>query len=135
FNTMALYIPLILAVISIIVFLSKVTLTEKKHAKVVEELKTKLAEGEIEKDDSTKAKTRQQKIYAPADGELMQMSSVVDEDGKPFPGKGFAIKPSAGKIYAPFDGKIRFTFGTKHALEIVSYNDLQLYVYVTMGKI
>lgn len=69
FNTMALYIPLILAVISIIVFLSKVTLTEKKHAEVVEELKTKLAEGEIEKDDSTKAKPRQQKIYAPADGD------------------------------------------------------------------
>jgi lactose/raffinose/galactose permease len=69
FNTMALYIPLILAVISIIVFLSKVTLTEKKHAEVVEELKTKLAEGEIEKDDSTKARPRQQKIYAPADGD------------------------------------------------------------------
>ncbi|OXC15017.1 PTS sugar transporter subunit IIA [Lactobacillus crispatus] len=135
FNTMALYIPLILAVISIIVFLSKVTLTEKKHAKVVEELKTKLAEGEIEKDDSTKAKTRQQKIYAPADGELMQMSSVVDEDGKPFPGKGFAIKPSAGKIYAPFDGKIRFTFGTKHAFEIVSDNGLQVVVHVGLGTV
>ena len=135
FNTMALYIPLILAVISIIVFLSKVTLTEKKHAKVVEELKTKLAEGEIEKDDSTKARPRQQKIYAPADGELMQMSSVVDEDGKPFPGKGFAIKPSAGKIYAPFDGKIRFTFGTKHAFEIISDNGLQVVVHVGLGTV
>ena len=135
FNTMALYIPLILAVISIIVFLSKVTLTEKKHAEVVEELKTKLAEGEIEKDDSTKAKTRQQKIYAPADGELMQMSSVVDEDDKPFPGKGFAIKPSAGKIYAPFDGKIRFTFGTKHAFEIISDNGLQVVVHVGLGTV
>ena len=135
FNTMALYIPLILAVISIIVFLSKVTLTEKKHAEVVEELKTKLAEGEIEKDDSTKARPRQQKIYAPADGELMQMSSVVDEDDKPFPGKGFAIKPSAGKIYAPFDGKIRFTFGTKHAFEIVSDNGLQVVVHVGLGTV
>ena len=135
FNTMALYIPLILAVISIIVFLSKVTLTEKKHAEVVEELKTKLAEGEIEKDDSTKARPRQQKIYAPADGELMQMSSVVDEDGKPFPGKGFAIKPSAGKIYAPFDGKIRFTFGTKHAFEIISDNGLQVVVHVGLGTV
>ena len=135
FNTMALYIPLILAVISIIVFLSKVTLTEKKHAEVVEELKTKLAEGEIEKDDSTKARPRQQKIYAPADGELMQMSSVVDEDDKPFPGKGFAIKPSAGKIYAPFDGKIRFTFGTKHAFEIISDNGLQVVVHVGLGTV
>lgn len=66
---------------------------------------------------------------------VMQMSSVVDEDGKPFPGKGFAIKPSAGKIYAPFDGKIRFTFGTKHAFEIVSDNGLQVVVHVVLGTV
>ncbi|GAA0039340.1 hypothetical protein LANSK_18210 [Lactobacillus amylovorus subsp. amylovorus] len=63
------------------------------------------------------------------------MSSVVDEDGKPFPGKGFAIKPSAGKIYAPFDGKIRFTFGTKHAFEIISDNGLQVVVHVVLGTV
>ncbi len=135
FNMMALYIPLALAVLSIVVFLSKVTLSEKKHAQVIEELKSKLAQGEIEKKTSVDTGTKEVTIYAPADGELMQMSSVVDEDRKPFPGKGFAIKPSSGQIYAPFDGMIKFTFGTKHAFEIVSQNGLQVVVHVGLGTV
>ncbi|NRO22627.1 PTS sugar transporter subunit IIA [Lactobacillus helveticus] len=135
FNMMALYIPLALAVLSIVVFLSKVTLSEKKHAQVIENLKSKLAQGEIEKKTSVDTGTKEVTIYAPADGELMQMSSVVDEDGKPFPGKGFAIKPSSGQIYAPFDGTIKFTFGTKHAFEIVSQNGLQVVVHVGLGTV
>ncbi|MCO0808292.1 glycoside-pentoside-hexuronide (GPH):cation symporter [Lactobacillus helveticus] len=135
FNMMALYIPLALAALSIVVFLSKVTLSEKKHAQVIEELKSKLAQGEIEKKTSVDTGTKEVTIYAPADGELMQMSSIVDEDGKPFPGKGFAIKPSSGQIYAPFDGTIKFTFGTKHAFEIVSQNGLQVVVHVGLGTV
>lgn len=135
FNMTALYVPLALAVLSIVVFLSKVTLSEKKHAQVIEELKSKLAQGEIEKKTSVDTGTKEVTIYAPADGELMQMSSVVDEDGKPFPGKGFAIKPSSGQIYAPFDGMIKFTFGTKHAFEIVSQNGLQVVVHVGLGTV
>ncbi|NRO85219.1 Lactose permease [Lactobacillus helveticus] len=135
FNMIALYSPLALAVLSIVVFLSKVTLSEKKHAQVIEELKSKLAQGEIEKKTSVDTGTKEVTIYAPADGELMQMSSVVDEDGKPFPGKGFAIKPSSGQIYAPFDGTIKFTFGTKHAFEIVSQNGLQVVVHVGLGTV
>ncbi|MCP9331594.1 PTS sugar transporter subunit IIA [Lactobacillus kefiranofaciens] len=134
FNIMALYIPLALAVLSIIVFLSKVTLTEKKHAQVVEQLKDKLAEGEIEKEQAA-VSVKTQSVYAPADGKLMAMSSVVDEKGQPFPGKGFAIEPSSGKIYAPFDGTIKFTFGTKHAFEIISQNGLQVVIHVGLGTV
>lgn len=135
FNMMALYVPLILAILSIVVFLSKVTLTEKKHAQVVEELKDKLAKGQIEQNNSEASRPTEEVIYAPADGELMEMSSVIDEDGKPFPGKGFAIKPSSGQIYAPFDGQVKFTFGTKHAFEIVSDNGLQVVVHVGLGTV
>ena len=135
FNMMALYVPLILAILSIIVFLSKVTLTEKKHAQVVEELKDKLAKGQIEQNNSEVSRPTEETIYAPADGELMKMSSVIDEDGKPFPGKGFAIKPSSGQIYAPFDGQIKFTFGTKHAFEIISENGLQVVVHAGLGTV
>ena len=135
FDTLALYIPLALAILGMVIFLSKVTLTEKKHAEIVEELKDKLAEGKIEKDASENARPKETKIYAPVDGELMKMSSVIDEDGKPFPGKGFAIKPSSGQIYAPFNGKIKFTFGTKHAFEIVSDDGLQVVVHVGLGTV
>ena len=135
FNTMALYIPLVLPAISIVVFMTKVNLSEKKHAQVVEELKDKLAEGKLEKADTEAARPKEVTIYAPADGKLMNMSSVIDEDGRPFPGKGFAIKPSTGKIYAPFDGEIKFTFGTKHAFEIISNDGLQVIVHVGLGTV
>lgn len=135
FNTLALYIPLILAAISIVVFISKVSLSEKKHAEIVEELKNRLAEGKLEADNSEPARPKEETIYAPTDGELMKMSSVIDENGRTFPGKGFAIEPSIGKIYAPFDGQIKFTFGTKHAFEIVSKDGLQVIVHVGLGTV
>ncbi|WP_290078214.1 PTS sugar transporter subunit IIA [Lactobacillus taiwanensis] len=136
FNIIALYIPLILAVLSIIVFLTKVTLSEKKHAAVVEELKDKLAEGKIENDkEEPDASVTNEIVYAPADGELMNLSEVIDENNKPFPGKGFAIKPSRGRIHAPFNGKIKFTFVTKHAFEIVSDEGLQVVVHVGLGTV
>ncbi|NRO04800.1 Lactose permease [Lactobacillus helveticus] len=135
FNIMALYVPLILAVLAIIIFISKVTLSEKKHAQVVEELKSKLAQGKIEDGNLPAANLKSTAIYAPADGKLMTMSEVIDENGKTFPGKGFAIDPSSGQIFAPFDGKIKFTFGTKHAFEIVSENGLQVIVHVGLGTV
>lgn len=135
FNIMALYVPLILAVLAIIIFISKVTLSEKKHAQVVEELKSKLAQGKIEDGNLPATNVKSTAIYAPADGKLMTMSEVIDENGKTFPGKGFAIDPSSGQIFATFDGKIKFTFGTKHAFEIVTENGLQVIVHVGLGTV
>ena len=135
FNIMALYVPLVLAILAIVIFISKVTLSEKKHAAVVEELKSKLAQGKIEGSNLPAANLKSTDIYAPADGKLMTMSEVIDENGKPFPGKGFAIEPSSGQIFAPFDGRIKFTFGTKHAFEIVSENGLQVVVHIGLGTV
>lgn len=135
FNTLALYVPLIFAALSIVIFATKVKLTEKKHAEIVEELKNKLAEGKVEKSTASATTVKTVTIYAPASGELIEMSKVVDENGKPFPGYGFAIQPAAGHIYAPFDGTIKFTFGTKHALEIVSDNGLAMVIHVGLGTV
>lgn len=134
FNMLALYVPMIFAALSIVVFMTKVKLSEKKHAEIVEELKDKLAKGEIEK-NAPSAGFKKESIYAPASGELIKIEQVIDENGKPFPGKGFAIKPNSNQIYAPFDGKIKFTFGTKHAFEIVSDNGLSLIVHVGLGTV
>lgn len=134
FNMLALYVPLIFAVLSIVIFLTKVKLSEKKHAEIVEELKNKLAEGKA--DTASLAPSEQtDAIYAPVSGELIKIQNVTDENNKPFPGKGFAIIPSSGHIYAPFDGTIKFTFGTKHAFEIVSDNGLGLVVHIGLGTV
>lgn len=137
FDSLAFYIPLAFAILAVLVFLAKVTLSEKKHAEVVEELKDKLAEGQAtsqtasETTDATKETT----VYAPVDGKLVPMKDVIDHDGQVFPGKGFAIKPTSNHVYAPFDGKISFTFGTKHAFGIVSDKGLELIVHIGVGTV
>lgn len=141
FDSMAFYIPLVFALLAIVVFLTKVTLSEKKHAEVVEELKDKLATGDdgaVATGEAAAAKAADVKkvtVCAPVDGKLAPMKEVVDQDGKPFPGKGFAIQPTSNHIYAPFDGQIRFTFGTRHAFGIVSDDGLELLVHVGVGTV
>lgn len=135
FDSLALYIPLVFAILAAVIFITKVTLSEKKHAEIVEELKNKLAKGQVDQNAKTNSRVKDETIYAPADGTLMPMSEVTDEENKPFPGKGFGIKPASGHIYAPFDGQIRFTFGTKHAFEIVSANGLKLVVHIGLGTV
>lgn len=138
FDSMAFYIPMVLAILSIIVFLLKVHLSEEKHAEIVEELKDKLAKGEIKAADEDQSLVPSQgtELLAPADGELINLQKVVNEDNTVgFPGKGFAIAPSDGRIYAPFDGVIKFTFSTKHAFEIVSDNGLEVIVHVGLGTV
>ncbi len=138
FDSMAFYIPMVLAILSIIVFLLKVHLSEEKHAEIVEELKDKLAKGEIKASDDDQSLVTSQgtELLAPADGELINLQKVVNEDNTVgFPGKGFAIAPSDGRIYAPFDGVIKFTFSTKHAFEIVSDNGLEVIVHVGLGTV
>ncbi|MRN06201.1 PTS sugar transporter subunit IIA [Lactobacillus sp. 0.1XD8-4] len=136
FDGMAFYIPLTLAILSIFVFLFKVKLSEQKHALVVEELKNKLANGDqLSSPNVSLITVKQEKIYAPVDGELMAITEVVDNDGRRFPGKGFVIKPTSDKLYAPFDGKINFTFGTRHVFEITSDNGLEMIIHIGIGTV
>ena len=137
FDGMAFYIPMVLALLSIVIFLSKVTLSEKKHAQVVEELKNELAAGNgAEAVEDVSAAQTTLTLLAPVDGEVVDLASVTNEDGtKGFPGKGFAIKPADGRIYAPFDGTIKFAFSTQHAFEIESAAGIGLVVHVGIGTV
>ncbi|MCH3922864.1 PTS sugar transporter subunit IIA [Limosilactobacillus sp.] len=144
FDSMAFYIPLVFAMLSILVFAWKVTLSEKKHAVIVEELKDKLANGNAESTanatvempaEKTEDGAKTETIAAPVSGKVMAMKKVIDADGQPFPGTGFAIKPSEGKIYAPFDGQINFTFGTRHAFGITSDQGLGMVIHIGVGTV
>lgn len=134
FESLAFYVPLVMAILALLVFLSKVKLTEKEHANIVEELKDKLIKGEISIEDesgNTPITTTSSSIYAPVSGQLANLDKLKTE----FPGTGFAIKPSDGVIYAPFDGTIRFTFTTKHALGIISTTGIEAIIHIGIGTV
>ncbi|MEE4091287.1 MFS transporter, partial [Bifidobacterium longum subsp. infantis] len=52
FKTFAFYIPLVLIILSLVVFWFKVKIDEKMHAQIVDELEAKLASGEIVDDEA-----------------------------------------------------------------------------------
>ena len=52
FKTFAFYVPLVLIILSLVVFWFKVKIDEKMHAQIVEELEAKLASGEIVDDEA-----------------------------------------------------------------------------------
>ena len=59
----------------------------------------------------------------------------VEVNGQPFQGTGFAIKPTDGHIYAPFDGRIVFTFSTKHLIGLVSGQGLEAIIHIGIDTV
>ena len=135
FESMAFYIPLGLAILALVIFLTKVNLTEQKHAAIVEELKEKLATGddtfglEVPEEFDSEMTTN---VLAPVSGFVSSLPSELAPD---FKATGFVIKPNDNKIYAPFDGTVRFTFSTKHALGLVSKNGLETVIHVGIDTV
>ncbi len=73
---------------------------------------------------------------APVDGELVSLNGVGEinfASGKM--GKGFAIKPSDGHVYAPFDGAIEATFPTRHAVGLKAANGTLSLIHIGVDTV
>lgn len=98
---------------------------------------------ENEKDESEKENTIEtekagssEEIYSPVTGNLQDIKTVPDDTfADEIIGQGVAIKPTEGKIFAPFDGEITMTFRTKHALAFTSKNGIEVLVHVGIDTV
>ena len=136
-------IPIALIVVGIIIFALKVKLDEKSHAKIVAELEQTWGK-HLDKDDDAGAPAAEvpapqpgvTDIPAPVAGEIVNLKDVSDPafaEGKM--GQGFGIKPSDGKVYAPFSGTVRATFSTRHAVGLVSDNGIALLIHIGVDTV
>lgn len=131
FEIYAFYTPLLLSILALVIFLWKVKITEKKHAEIVIELEKTLSSG-AKKANTSEVNVELEEIFAPVSGQKKLLNEV---DGNTITGIGFAIDPEEGNLFAPFDGKVDFTFSTKHVLGVVSNNGLKAIIHVGIGTI
>jgi PTS system beta-glucosides-specific IIC component len=70
------------------------------------------------------------KVRSPVKGRVMAISQSVDEaHQQELLGKGICFMPLGGKVYAPVDGTVEMVFDTKHAVNIVSEDGIELLLH------
>ena len=75
-------------------------------------------------------------ITSPVEGKVIPLSEVADATfAQEILGKGVAVVPEKGVIYAPFDGKVDVMFETGHAVGLVGDNGIELLVHVGIDTV
>lgn len=75
-------------------------------------------------------------IYSPIEGELQDIKQVPDSTfSDEIIGKGIAIFPRKGMVFAPFDGQITMVFRTKHALAFTSKTGVEVLVHIGIDTV
>ena len=76
------------------------------------------------------------KIASPIKGEVMPLSDIDDAafSGGAL-GKGVAIKPAVGEVYAPADGTLTTLFPTLHAMGITTDDGVEILVHVGLDTV
>ena len=108
------------------------TALNEKPEENKEEKKEEVKE-EVKKEDSL---SLVDKVYAPIKGNIVKLENVEDEAfSSGAMGKGIAIEPTEGKVYAPFDCVIETAFPTKHAIGLTSDKGVELLIHVGMDTV
>ena len=85
---------------------------------------------------SAPALTGKVEIEAPIPGEVIPLTEVKDQTfASGVLGEGYAIVPSEGKVYAPFDGTCDNLFDTLHAMGLVSDSGVELLIHVGLETV
>ena len=138
FKIMMFAIPAVMMLIGMFIFGKKITLTEERHAQIVAELEKtwgeqfepESPEGGVLVEENTLV------AHAPVAGEVVALKQVADKNfASGTMGQGIALKPSDGKVYAPFDGTIKTVFVTRHAIGLFSDNGIPVLIHVGIGTV
>ena len=76
------------------------------------------------------------KVYSPLKGNAIALTEVKDETfAAGVLGQGFAVVPEAGKVVAPFNGKVTTLFETKHAVGVTSDSGIEVLIHVGLNTV
>jgi len=81
-------------------------------------------------------KRKQQEIFSPVDGQVVDIDTVPDEVfSQKMVGDGVALKPINGIFCAPIDGRVSKIFSTNHAFSIKNDKDLEVMVHIGLETV
>ena len=76
------------------------------------------------------------KVFCPIRGKAVPLSETPDETfATEVLGKGAAIIPSEGKVYAPMDATVTTLFETKHAIGLTAPDGLELLIHIGINTV
>ena len=103
--------------------------TEKASDKIEEKPQTEGAE-------NTETNGKTITLYSHMNGTVVKLEDVEDEVfSQKILGEGAAVEPSEGKLYAPCDGKIDSVFDTKHAVNMVSDDGVEILLHIGIDTV
>ncbi len=75
-------------------------------------------------------------VFSPLNGQVRPLSQVNDPTfAEEILGKGVAIFPEEGKLYAPFDGQVASVMDTRHAVNLISDSGLEVLIHIGLETV
>lgn len=91
---------------------------------------------ETKKETAVQSASRQSVLHSPLKGKCIALNEVNDPTfANELIGKGIAILPDEGKLYAPADGTVKTVFATKHAITMTSEEGADLILHVGLDTV
>lgn len=95
-----------------------------------------VSDDEPEEETLPHREIQQEIIASPLQGSVVQLADVPDPVfASGAMGKGIAIEPSQGTLYAPANGEVTLLFPTKHAIGIKTENGAEILLHVGMDTV
>lgn len=75
-------------------------------------------------------------VYSPLQGQVIVMEEVPDDTfAAKVLGDGIAVLPSAGSVYAPFDGRVDRVYDTRHAMAVSSVDGIEILIHIGINTV